>query len=230
MDAGDVHAARLQLDHEEDEVPLEAGQREYVDGEEVGVRQPKGSATTLLPEDAVLLPEIVGQIFLVAVSTRNLRASGMTGGYLRTAARPASLRPFATLGRFFAPYGNDSRAIRGNMVATRSSRSVSCLFVVTYWSGLRGSNPCPRLGKPLYYHCTKPARRLRISGFPTFTFAPSISRTNQSDHFVALLLHQRPRLRLQVRPEQWFRVRRPHVEVPVGKLDRNAIELVLMAV
>ncbi len=67
MDAGDVHAARLQLDHEEDEVPLEAGQREYVDGEEVGVRQPKGSATTLLPEDAVLLPEIVGQIFLVAV-------------------------------------------------------------------------------------------------------------------------------------------------------------------
>ena len=27
------------------------------------------------------------------------------------------------------------------------------------WSGLRGSNPCPRLGKPLYYHCTKPARR-----------------------------------------------------------------------
>ena len=25
------------------------------------------------------------------------------------------------------------------------------------WSGLRGSNPCPRLGKPLYYHCTKPA-------------------------------------------------------------------------
>src|SRR5207244_2999726 len=26
-------------------------------------------------------------------------------------------------------------------------------------SGLRGSNPCPRLGKPLYYHCTKPALR-----------------------------------------------------------------------
>src|ERR1700681_4012331 len=25
------------------------------------------------------------------------------------------------------------------------------------WSGLRESDPCPRLGKPLYYHCTKPA-------------------------------------------------------------------------
>ena len=27
------------------------------------------------------------------------------------------------------------------------------------WSGLRESDPCPRLGKPLYYHCTKPALR-----------------------------------------------------------------------
>jgi hypothetical protein len=30
------------------------------------------------------------------------------------------------------------------------------------WSGLRGSNPCPRLGKPLYYHCTKPASLVRL--------------------------------------------------------------------
>src|SRR4030095_13442522 len=29
-------------------------------------------------------------------------------------------------------------------------------------SGLRGSNPCPRLGKPLYYHCTKPATQLTL--------------------------------------------------------------------
>src|SRR4026207_1734585 len=29
------------------------------------------------------------------------------------------------------------------------------------WSGLWGSNPCPRLGKPLYYHCTKPASEQR---------------------------------------------------------------------
>ena len=30
-------------------------------------------------------------------------------------------------------------------------------YISGSWSGLRGSNPCPRLGKPLYYHCTKPA-------------------------------------------------------------------------
>ena len=35
-DAGDLYAARLQLDHEEDQVPLETGQREHFDGKEVG--------------------------------------------------------------------------------------------------------------------------------------------------------------------------------------------------
>ena len=36
VDAGDMYAARLQLDHEEDQVPLETGQREHFDGKEVG--------------------------------------------------------------------------------------------------------------------------------------------------------------------------------------------------
>jgi hypothetical protein len=36
VDAGDMYAARLQLDHEEDEVPFKTGQREHFDGKEVG--------------------------------------------------------------------------------------------------------------------------------------------------------------------------------------------------
>jgi hypothetical protein len=40
--------------------------------------------------------------------------------------------------------------------ALRLAVDVTAAMRVTR-SGLRGSNPCPRLGKPLYYHCTKPA-------------------------------------------------------------------------
>jgi hypothetical protein len=36
VDAGHLYAARLQLDHEEGEVPLEAGEREHFDCKEVG--------------------------------------------------------------------------------------------------------------------------------------------------------------------------------------------------
>ena len=39
VDAGDLYAARLQLDHEEDQVPLETGQREHFDRKEVGSRE-----------------------------------------------------------------------------------------------------------------------------------------------------------------------------------------------
>jgi hypothetical protein len=46
-------------------------------------------------------------------------------------------------------------------LANRSSRALAS--VSEGWSGLRGSNPCPRLGKPLYYHCTKPAIRELVS-------------------------------------------------------------------
>ena len=39
VDRCDVHAAGLQLDHEEDEVPPETGQREHLDREQIGCRQ-----------------------------------------------------------------------------------------------------------------------------------------------------------------------------------------------
>ena len=38
MDPGDGHAAGLQRDHEEDQVPLEPGQREHLDGEQIAGR------------------------------------------------------------------------------------------------------------------------------------------------------------------------------------------------
>jgi hypothetical protein len=62
VDAGDLYAARLQLDHEE-EVPLETGQREHFDGKEVGSREagpmcpqerlPRGALT---PSEAGSIP------------------------------------------------------------------------------------------------------------------------------------------------------------------------------
>ena len=39
VNAGDLYTARLQLDHEEDEVPLETGEREHFDRKEVGSRE-----------------------------------------------------------------------------------------------------------------------------------------------------------------------------------------------
>ena len=39
MDPGDGHAARLQRDHKEDQVPLEPGQREHLDGEQIAGRE-----------------------------------------------------------------------------------------------------------------------------------------------------------------------------------------------
>jgi hypothetical protein len=51
-------------------------------------------------------------------------------------------------------------------LANRSSRALAS--VSEGWSGLRGSNPCPRLGKPLYYHCTKPALTVRLKADTTY--------------------------------------------------------------
>ena len=39
MDPGDGHAAGLQRDHKEDQVPLEPGQREHLDGEPIAGRE-----------------------------------------------------------------------------------------------------------------------------------------------------------------------------------------------
>jgi hypothetical protein len=38
------------------------------------------------------------------------------------------------------------------------------------WSGVRESDPRPRLGKPLYYHCTNPASGSRQSPYFTQSF------------------------------------------------------------
>ena len=69
----------------------------------------------MLPEDAILLPEIVDEIFLVAInpasSTRKCRAWGMAGGYMaQTRPSPTLSRGFTRLGRFLAPYAVRARS------------------------------------------------------------------------------------------------------------------------
>jgi hypothetical protein len=58
--------------------------------------------------------------------------------------------------------GNREAVSPPSHVACRPKHTRSFASVSEGWSGLRGSNPCPRLGKPLYYHCTKPARDVRL--------------------------------------------------------------------
>jgi len=53
--------------------------------------------------------------------------------------------------------GHADLATTQRLHALESTRAGSNRGGRRCWSGLRGSNPCPRLGKPLYYHCTKPA-------------------------------------------------------------------------
>ena len=45
------------------------------------------------------------------------------------------------------------------------------------WSGVRESDPRPRLGKPLYYHCTNPARRANYTSTDRGHHAPSSAMT-----------------------------------------------------
>src|SRR5262245_31812038 len=51
------------------------------------------------------------------------------------------------------------------------------------------------------------------------------SRTDDMEHLVALALHQLFGARLEVQPQQRLRVRRPHVEVPVLRVQRDAVEI-----
>src|SRR3989441_6833645 len=118
------------------------------------------------------------------------------------------------------------------------------------WSGLRESNPSSWLGKPEHYHyakpasvkadCTTAANRNQESGIRSqsavkarFTLTPNSyllcsrdprSSSNHVEHFVAFLLHQLRRLRLQVQAQQRFRVRRAYVEMPVRVIHGDAIE------
>ena len=66
----------------------------------------------MLPEDPILLPEIIGHVFLVAVhpaSGREYEEAQSVGHSLRLLAEqplaPTLFRRFANLGRFVAPYG-----------------------------------------------------------------------------------------------------------------------------
>ena len=94
------------------------------------------------------------------------------------------------------------------------------------WSGLRGSNPSNWLGKPEHYHYAKPARcDVRRCDSSTMPSTHSTSRSNQRRAprraSAAIMLRRR---RLEVQPQQRLGVRRPHVEVPVGILDRDAVQ------
>ncbi len=60
--------------------------------------------------------------------------------------------------------GVDRSENNGDILDTRNAPNGRTCERRSLWSGLRGSNPCPRLGKPLYYHCTKPAELDARSG------------------------------------------------------------------
>ena len=77
----------------------------------LGVGQAKWTWAKLLPEDPILLPEIVDHVFLVAVhpaSGREYEEAQSVGHSLRLLGKqplaPNLFRRFANLGRFVAPY------------------------------------------------------------------------------------------------------------------------------
>jgi hypothetical protein len=101
-----------------------------------------------------------------ATSFRVIRAVGITrAGADANGCRPRKLLVAAAATGFerrltsrHAKRGR--RSARPVASAPSGSRGSGCLLISIVGrlkSGLRGSNPCPRLGKPLYYHCTKPA-------------------------------------------------------------------------
>ena len=77
----------------------------------LGVGQAKWTWAKLLPEDPILLPEIIDHVFLVAVhpaSGREYEEAQSVGHSLRLLGEqplaPTLFRRFANLGRFVAPY------------------------------------------------------------------------------------------------------------------------------
>ena len=77
----------------------------------LGVGQAKWTWAKLLPEDPILLPEIIDHVFLVAVhpaSGREYEEAQSVGHLLRLLGEqplaPTLFRRFANLGRFLAPY------------------------------------------------------------------------------------------------------------------------------
>ena len=81
----------------------------------LGVGQAKWTWAKLLPEDPILLPEIIDHVFLVAVhpaSGREYEEAQSVWHSLRLLREqplaPTLFRRFANLGRFVAPYGVDA--------------------------------------------------------------------------------------------------------------------------
>src|SRR6266487_3097701 len=68
----------------------------------------------------------------------------------------------------------------------------------------------------------------QLTNLPTYQLYRS--RSYQSNYLIALRRHHPWRRGFQVQPQQRFRIRRPHVEMPVGILDRHSVEGVLASV
>src|SRR3954469_3230444 len=60
-------------------------------------------------------------------------------------------------------------------------------------------------------------------------YQPSISAADQTEDLVAAALHLLVGVRLEVEPQERLGVRRPDVEVPVGEVDRQAVEVAQLA-
>ena len=100
----------------------------------LGVGQAKWTWATLLPEDPILLPEIIDHVFLVAVhpaSGREYEEAQSVGHSLRLLGEqplaPTLFRRFANLGRFVAPYGKDLDLFPGYLVAEDSRHPMNVL-------------------------------------------------------------------------------------------------------
>ena len=58
----------------------------------------------------------------------------------------------------------------GTCRKNEQARGIPARLAVTIWSEIRESNPCPNLGKVMYYHYTNLAFRGR-AGIPSLTLA-----------------------------------------------------------
>ena len=96
----------------------------------LGVGQAKWTWAKLLPEDPILLPEIIDHVFLVAVhpaSGREYEEAQSVGHSLRLLGEqplaPTLFCRFAPLGRFVAPYGISNRGAKMNPAARKETRT-----------------------------------------------------------------------------------------------------------
>ena len=115
----------------------------------LGVGQAKWTWAKLLPEDPILLPEIIDYIFLVAVhpaSGREYEEAHSVGHSLRLLREqplaPTLFRRFANLRCFVAPYG---AATAPRAVVRRRARSTDMRDVVLVMIGVAAAWPLAAL-------------------------------------------------------------------------------------